>query len=53
MSGKPRDRCPSVAYHVSMKLLDLPLRTADGDTVTLGSFHTSEHLLVVFLRHLV
>ena len=31
---------------------DLALRTADGTAVPLSSFLTSEHLLVVFLRHL-
>jgi hypothetical protein len=34
-------------------LRDLPLRTADDQLVPLSSFLTSEHLLVVFLRHLV
>lgn len=31
----------------------LALQTADGETVTLDTFLTSEHLLVIFLRHLV
>jgi hypothetical protein len=34
-------------------LPDLQLRTADDQLVPLSSFLTSEHLLVVFLRHLV
>jgi hypothetical protein len=38
---RPGDTAPDLAFH-----------TADGESVRLSSFLTSDHLLVVFLRHL-
>jgi hypothetical protein len=35
-----------------MTVPDLMFRTAADEPVTLASFLTSEHLLVIFLRHL-
>jgi hypothetical protein len=35
-----------------MDLRSLTLETPDGSAISLDSFLTSEHLLVVFLRHL-
>jgi hypothetical protein len=39
--------------NMNTALPDLQVRTADDQLVPLSSFLTSEHLLVVFLRHLV
>jgi len=36
-----------------MTVLDLTFRTADDRPVTLAPFLTAEHLLLIFLRHLV
>ena len=36
-----------------MTVPDFTFRTADDAPVSLASFHTSDHLLLIFLRHLV